>query len=188
MRTRGGVRRIGYAAIAGAFGFLVAACTASSHNIATVDGMGSANPSFVTHATAPSVPFDKLVMRISWPKGQDGTERSLFAYGPSAKNPKQDYGSQFIWWSVDLTKVAAVDVAINGKRVNNPRDVKQAHTAIYRLGGQSIPGYKGVEGYFEWTIWPAGDFTFDFTVYDDAGNVIGTMSHTITVAPMPANA
>jgi hypothetical protein len=206
MRTFGGVQRIGFAAIAGALGLLVASCTASPHNMATMDGMGSADAGSVKRAAAPSrlgghmrmtdprsappergVPFEKLVTRITWARGQDGTDKSLFAYGPSTGNPTQGYSSQFIWWTVDLTKVAAVDVAINGRRVDNPRDAKQAHTTIYRLGGQPVPGYTGGEGYFNWKIWPAGDFKFDFTVYDDAGNVIGTMSHTITAAPAPTS-
>jgi hypothetical protein len=212
MRTFGGVRRIRFAAIAGALGFLVAAGTASPHDMAAIDGMGgSADAGWVDHTMAPSgmggmrmtenhmrmtdlrspppasVPFEKLVTRIYWAKGRDGTDKSLFANGPSAKNPKQGYSSQFISWTVDLTKVAAVDVAINGRRADNPRDAKQAHTAIYRLAGQAIPGYTGAEGYIKWRIWPAGDFKFDFTVYDDAGKVIGTMSHTIAVAPMPTD-
>lgn len=213
MRTFG-VRRIGFAAIAGALGFLVAAGTASPNDIAALDGMGFADAGSVNHPMAAggistrrhmmenqvrmtdphsptfaaNVPFEKLVTRMSWARGRDGTDKSLIAYGPTAKSPTLGHSSQVISWGVDLNKVAAVNVAINGKRVDNPRDAKQAHTAIYRLGGQSIPGYTGREGYFNWTIWPAGEFKFDFTVYDDAGNVIGTMSHTISVAPMPADA
>jgi hypothetical protein len=207
MRTFGGVRRIGFPAIAGTLGFLVAAYSASPHDMAAMHGGGSTEAGSFSHPvapsaihmgtmdtqtgttdphlpqSAPSVPFGKLVTRINWPRGRDGTERSLFAYGPSAKDPTQGYSAQVIWWTVDLTRVAAVDVSINGKRIDNPKDAKQSHTAIYRLGGQAIPGYTGGEGHFNWTIWPAGDFKFDFTVYDDAGNVIGTMSHRITVAP-----
>jgi hypothetical protein len=191
MRIFGVVCRIGFAAIAGTLGFLVAACTASPHHMAATDGMGSAGVGSVSGATAPSamgghlgtiennrrmtnlqlppsapsVPFEKLVTRINWPRGRDGAEGSLAAYGPSAKNPTQGHSSQAIWWTVGLTNVAAVDVAINGKRVDNPRGAKQEHTAIYRLGGQAIPGYTGGEGHFNWTMWAAGDFKFDFTVY-----------------------
>jgi hypothetical protein len=212
MRGFAGLCGIGFAAIAGVLEFLVTACTASPLDMAAMDGNAAAAVGSPSGAMTPSekgghigtienqrmtdlrlppsaarVPFEKLITRINWPRGQDGTDKSLFAYGPSAKKPTQGYSSQIIWWTVDLTRVAAVDVAINGKRVDNPRDAKQAHTAIYRLGGQPIPGYAGAEGFFNWTIWPAGNFEFDFTVYNDAGNVIGTMSHRITVARAPTS-
>jgi hypothetical protein len=138
-----------------------------------------------SHTSKPNIPFDQLVTRIKWPHGRDGTDKTLIAYGPTVKNPVLGHSSQPVSWIVDVTNVAAVDVSINGKRIDNPTDAKQAHTAIYRLGGQSIPGYTGREGHFNWTVWPAGEFRFAFTVYDDAGNVIGTMSHRIRVAPMP---
>lgn len=213
MRKFNGIRTFGVTAIAGGMGLLVAGGTALPNDVATTDGMGgSADAGSVGHTTAPGemsrrlrmtenhlqmtdlrstpapagLPFEKLVTRIHWPRGKDGTDQSLFAYGPSAKNPEQAYSSQLIDWTVDINKVAAVDVTINGKRADNPRDAKQAHTAIYRLGGQPIPGYTGAEGYFKWRIWPKGNFKFDFTVYDDAGTVIGTMSRIVTVAPMPA--
>ena len=173
MRIFTGLRRICFITIAAGLGFL---------------GAASPNDIIVTkEKSAPSIPFAKLVTAVRWPRGRDGTDKSLIAYGPTAKNPYLVHSSQAISWIVDPTKVAAVDLAINGKRVDNPLDSKQPHTAIYRLGGQPIPAYTGREGYINWIIWPAGDFKFDFTVYDDAGNVIGTMSHTIKVAPMPAD-
>jgi hypothetical protein len=212
MRTFDRLRRIiGFAAIAGGLGFFIEVSTVQPRQNAGSDAKGSPEDISPSHPFTPgtmgdtrstleaqnqltnlvsspaarSVPFERLVKQIAWPRGRDGTDKSLFAYGPSIKNPAQGYSSQFIWWSVDLTKVAAVDVTINGKRVDNPRDAQQPHTAIYRLGGHAIPGYTGSEGNFNWRIWPAGNFRFDFKVYDDAGKVIGTMSHTITVFPVP---
>ena len=172
-------RRIAFAATATMLAMLLTARIASQELFAAQNA--------ATSSTADQVRFEKLVTKINWPIGRDGTGKSLFAYGPDAKNPTRSHSSEIVWWSVDLTKVAAVDVAINGKRVSNPRDARQAHTAIYRLGGQAIPGYRGGEGYFRWAIWPSGNFKFDFTVYDDAGNIIATKSHTIAVAPMPAD-
>ncbi len=53
MSTFSGVRRLSFAATAGALGFLLAAGVASAHDMAAMDGMGGADAASMNHTMAP---------------------------------------------------------------------------------------------------------------------------------------
>lgn len=90
-----------------------------------------------------------------------------------------------VWWTVDSSKVAAVDFVDSlqngGAHASNPNDPNAKHTSIHRIGGQAIP--TPVTGQIDWKTAPAGDHNIALIAYDDSDQEIWRITRTTKVLP-----
>jgi hypothetical protein len=165
--------------------YMVPACVPT----ATATSLPTATPTSTTDPTA----FTTINMLVP--------ASGLTVYNPSGPFGPQQSGAQF---TVDNTRVAAVNVYIDGAHVPNvvggivnPNGI--AWTALFRLGSQPIPGVSptyslmwNMDGSIATTQYgrmppsayvTAGVHTFQFLAYNDVGAVINTQVRTVTVGP-----
>lgn len=93
--------------------------------------------------------------------------------------PLSPDSSLWPFWSVQpsgaqqsSTLIAYVNVTLNGVLQPSYKGGGTGHTFDYRLGGFPIPGVTVNNGTFNWLVGKSGTYSFVFSAYNDAGQLL----------------